>query len=264
MTLRRSKHQPFAKRSLGQNFLSDPNVVRRILEAFNASGSDVVLEIGPGRGALTEGLVDAAGRLFVLEFDDEFAGRLRERFRDRNNFTLLHGDALEVDFTSISPGHTLRLISNLPYNISTAILQRLFDQAEAFDDCVLMFQREVADRISAGPGSKDRGYLSVLTEAHFDVTRLFDVAPDAFIPRPKVWSTVVRLEPTRRTVPARSEFARLVAAGFAQRRKTIANNLKSFSESHREALDRSGIDPNRRAETLSLDEWLRLHEALSG
>ena len=263
MALRGSKHQPFAKRSLGQNFLSDPAVVRRILGAFNATGSDVVLEIGPGRGALTEGLVETGGKLFVLEFDDEFAARLQDRFRDRNNFTLLHGDALEVDFTSISPGQRLRLISNLPYNISTAVLQRLFDQAEAFEDCLLMFQREVAERISAGPGSKDRGYLSVLTEAYFKVVRLFDVAPDAFVPRPKVWSTVVRLEPTRRTVPARLEFNRLVAAGFAQKRKTIANNLKSFSESYRDALEHSGIDPKRRAETLSLDEWLRLHEALS-
>lgn len=260
---RKSKNQPFAKRSLGQNFLSDPTVVRRIIDAFHASNNDVVLEIGPGRGALTESLVDSVGRLFVLEFDDAFAAQLQHRFGDRANFMLLHGDALQVDFAAISPGHQLRLISNLPYNISTAILQRLFDHADAFTDCVLMFQREVAERITAVPGSKDRGYLTVLTEAYFEVTRLFDVSPDAFQPRPKVWSTVVRLEPTGRTVPASSRFSQLVSAGFAQKRKTIANNLKSFSDSYAAALESSSIDPSRRAETLSLDEWLRLHDAIS-
>src|SRR5688572_1814507 len=153
----KSHDQPFAKRSLGQNFLVDRNVVAKILDAFKAAAGDTVLEIGPGRGALTEGLVETAGKLLVLEFDNALAEDLRRRFVDRSNFTLVKGDALHLDFSALSPGKQLRLISNLPYNISTAILQRLFDHASVFSDCLLMFQREVVERITAEPGTKDRG-----------------------------------------------------------------------------------------------------------
>src|SRR5262245_53965414 len=123
---RKSHSQPFAKRSLGQNFLTDPSIIRRIIDAFDPIEDDVVLVIGPGRGALTEGLVERAGKLIVLEFDDAFAAALNERFGDRENFSVVKGDALEVEFDSLSD-RPMRLISNLPYNISTAILQRLFE-----------------------------------------------------------------------------------------------------------------------------------------
>jgi 16S rRNA (adenine1518-N6/adenine1519-N6)-dimethyltransferase len=260
----RNKHhgQSFAKRSLGQNFLVDQTFVRRILDAFGAGQQDVVLEIGPGRGALTEGLVKSAGKVIVIEFDNQLAHRLRERFSDVDTFAVIEEDVLAIDFRAVAPNAKLRLISNLPYNISTAVLQKLFDYREVFADCVLMFQREVAERITAKPGTKDRGYLSVLTEAYFDVARLLDVPPAAFLPQPKVWSSVVQLIPTRTTVERPVEFGKLVAAGFAQKRKTIANNLKNVSPSYMTALEESKIDPGRRAETLTLKEWIRLHEVL--
>ena len=254
----RQEHQkiPFAKRSLGQNFLTDPKVIRRIVDALDPSGSDIVLEIGPGRGALTGELVDRSARVYALEFDRGMARLLRERFGERPNFTLIEDDALHIDFGSIEPDDAkLRLIANLPYNISTAILQRLFDYTHAFQDCVLMFQREVADRIMAKPGTKDRGYLTVLVETHFKVERLFDVAPEAFRPAPKVWSTVVRLVPKEELIPEPAAFQSLVAASFAQKRKTILNNLKTKYPDAEHMLLRAGVDTSRRAETLSLDEW---------
>ena len=255
---------PFAKRSLGQNFLTDESIIARILSAFDPKPDDVVLEIGPGRGALTEKLLARARHVYALEFDRDLALLLVDRFGDRDNFTLVEGDALKLDFADLGRGdRKLRLIANLPYNISTAILQRLFDYAGVFEDCVLMFQREVAQRVMAPPGTKDRGYLSVMTELYFSAEPLFDVPPGAFRPVPKVWSSVIRLTSVPRP-PARSDvFERLVAAGFAQKRKTIANNLKNEFSNYLNALSTAGIDPRRRAESLTLDEWLRLSGAIA-
>ena len=259
-----SKEVPRPKKSLGQNFLEDPSVIDRIIKAFAPAKDDTVVEIGPGRGALTEKLVGVVGRLYALEFDSTLIPVLRDRFSANGNFVLLENDALTFDFSGLRTGdEQIRLIANLPYNISTAILQRLFAYAEVFEDCVLMFQREVAERITAPPGTRDRGYLSVMTELYFNAQVIFDVAPEAFRPRPKVWSTVMRLTPV--IPPRRSNdlFERLVAEGFAQKRKTISNNLKRRFPGYLAALSSSGIDPLRRAETLTLDEWLRLSEAIA-
>ena len=254
---------PFAKRSLGQNFLVDEGVIQNIVEAFAPTKSDAVLEIGPGRGALTAQLVERAERVYALEFDRHLARVLAERFAGRDSFALIEDDALHIDFAAIErDGRKLRLIANLPYNISTAILQRLFEYTDTFEDCVLMFQREVVDRITAAPGTKDRGYLTVLVEAYFQVERIFDVAPDAFRPAPKVWSSVVRLVPKTEVIPNASAFQSLLAAGFAQKRKTILNNLKIKYPDSEGLLLNSGIDPGRRAETLSLEEWQRLADAI--
>ena len=260
----RKEHRqiPFAKRSLGQNFLVDDGVIRKIIDAVAPTPNDVILEIGPGRGALTDVLVDRPGYVYALEFDRNLAGLLRERFEDRTNFTLIEDDALAVDFAAIDPEHPLRLVANLPYNISTAILQRLFDYPNAFSDCVLMFQREVVDRITAKPGTKDRGYLTVLTEAHFHVEKLFDVQPGAFRPAPNVWSSVVRLLPKNESLSDEGTFRDVVGTGFAHKRKTILNNLKAIYATSETALAAVGIDHRRRAETLSLEEWRRLSERL--
>ena len=257
------RHQ-FAKRALGQNFLTDETVVSRILSAFDAKPEDVVVEIGPGRGALTERLVGQAKHVYALEFDRDLAPLLTHRFGHLDNFTLVEGDALKLDFASLDRGdRQLRLIANLPYNISTAILQRLFEYAGVFEDCVLMFQREVAQRVMARPGTKDRGYLSVMTELYFSAEPLFDVSPGAFRPVPKVWSSVIRLTSLQRPHAPNEVFERLVAAGFAQKRKTIANNLKLQFPDYLTALSTAGIDPQRRAESLTLDEWLRLSGAIA-
>ncbi|MEP6704770.1 MAG: 16S rRNA (adenine(1518)-N(6)/adenine(1519)-N(6))-dimethyltransferase RsmA [Acidobacteriota bacterium] len=255
---------PFAKRSLGQNFLVDHDVIEQILREFAPVKADVVLEIGPGQGALTEQLIERAGKVYGLEFDRDLAPVLREKFGMHENFSLVEGDALKVEFREIADaGEKLRLIANLPYNISTAILQRLFSCAEIFADCVLMFQREVVERITAKPGTSERGYLTVLIEAHFTVEWLFDVPPTAFRPAPRVWSSVVRLIPTNRSVPNEEFFRQVVSTGFAQKRKTILNNLKHKYSNSDPALVQSGVATNRRAETLYLDEWLRLAENIA-
>ena len=251
---------PKAKRSLGQNFRVDRNYVDRIVDALDPQPDDVVLEIGPGQGALTAELVDRAGKVFALEYDNHLAKILRESFSDRDNFVVIEDDALTVDFSQVvtAPAR-LRLIANLPYNVSTAILQRLFEHEASFVDCVLMFQREVVERITATPGTKDRGFLSVLTEAYFNVRRLFDVPPTAFRPVPNVWSSVVHLTPKREPIKDPAAFRDLVSSGFAQKRKTMLNNLKpKYGDDALRMLEASGIDPRRRAESLELAEWYRL------
>ena len=257
----RIRHQLFAKRSLGQNFLVDEAVVNRIVQALDPKSDDIVVEIGPGRGALTEKLVESAGTVYALELDTELSRLLREKFSERPSVHVIETDALEVDFSQIAAGRKLRLLANLPYNVSTAILQRLFSFTREFEDCILMFQREVVTRITAAPGSKDRGYLSVLTEAYFAVDKLFDVPPHAFKPVPKVWSSVVRCVPRIDITFDHAELETIVSLAFSQKRKTIFNNLKQRYADAEDLLVNSGIDPQRRAETLTLDEWLTLANA---
>jgi 16S rRNA (adenine1518-N6/adenine1519-N6)-dimethyltransferase len=266
-----------AKKSLGQNFLTDERVAERIVREFAPRAGETVVEIGPGRGALTAPLVGRAGRVVAVEFDSALAEHLRARFEGRESFVLVEADALAVDFCEvIAPESSARLVANLPYNVSTAILQRLIAQRSCLTEMVLMLQREVVERITAPPSSEARGYLSVLVEAYCESEPLFDVAPGSFRPVPKVWSTVVRLCTREREELASVDervLWRIVSAGFAQRRKTIYNNLRGAPEELRaqvEAaggaaglLEAAGIEPSRRAETLALDEWVRLASALS-
>jgi 16S rRNA (adenine1518-N6/adenine1519-N6)-dimethyltransferase len=267
---------PRAKKSLGQNFLVDGGIASRIVGALGPRADETVIEIGPGRGALTEPLVGAAGRVLAVEYDRVLVSLLRGRFEGRGNFELIEADALSVDYcAAIKPAERARVVANLPYNISTAILQRLIEQRGCIDEMILMLQREVVERITAPPGGGERGYLSVFVEAYCEAEALFDVPPGAFRPVPKVWSTVARLR-ARRTpafeVGDERLLWRAVSAGFAQRRKTIFNNLRSATEDLRprvEAaggagplLEAAGIDPRRRAETLTLDEWAALTRAL--
>ena len=256
-----------AKKSLGQNFLTDPNYIERIARAVSPSRGDIVIEIGPGRGAITEKTLDSGATVIAVELDDRLIAPLNERFGHRDNFHLLHQDALTVDFSeAVGDRHlarSVKLVANLPYYISTAILERLSEQREIFDRLVLMFQREVVDRITAPPGSSDRGFLTVLTEMAFDVEKLFDVPPNAFRPVPKVTSSVIGLTPKPRIVENEDEFRRLVSTAFAQKRKTILNNLKLRNSEAQEALNASAIDPKRRAETLTLDEWMHLFSVMN-
>jgi 16S rRNA (adenine1518-N6/adenine1519-N6)-dimethyltransferase len=265
-----------AKKSLGQNFLVDDAVVARIVREFAPRAGETVVEIGSGRGALTARLVGEVGRLVAVEFDRELIPVLRERFGRRESFKLVGDDALGVDFCSeIAPAAQARVVANLPYNISTAILQRLIAQRACLTELVLMMQREVVERVTAPAGSHERGYLSVLVEYYCESEKLFDVAPDAFRPVPKVWSTVARLSLRERpAAEVRDETLlwQLVGAGFAQRRKTIQNNLRAAPEHLRArvetrggatpALEAAGIEPQRRAETLTLEEWARLSRSL--
>ncbi len=269
-----------AKKSLGQHFLVDERVAARIVGAVGARADETVIEIGPGRGALTTHLLARAGRVVALEFDRELLPGLDERFGARSNFTLIEADALTVDYcAAIAPATTARVVANLPYNISTAILQRLIAARECVREAVLMLQREVVARMVAGPSAAERGFLSVLVEAYCESEVLFDVAPDAFRPVPKVWSTVVRVRLRERSaanlIEATSEALmwQLVSAGFAQRRKTIFNNLRYAPDALRARVEATGgasallaaaaIDPQRRAETLALAEWGQLTNALA-
>lgn len=268
--------EPYPSKRLGQHFLRDQRTIYRIIEALAPKADETIIEIGPGTGALTTVLVARAARVIAVEFDNKLAPFLNQRLGSFPTFKLLMGDALRVDFCAeILPAHTARLVANLPYNISTAILQKLIAQRHCLDEMVLMLQREVVERVLAPPGTTDRGYISVLVEAYCEAEKLFDVAPGAFRPPPKVWSSVMRVKFRPRInaeVTDESLLWETVSAGFAQKRKTILNNLRHASGGLQEKLQRNGgasivlckagIELQRRAETLTVEEWTRLVRAM--
>lgn len=252
-----------AKKSLGQNFLQDAEIIRRIVDSLSITDEDVVVEIGPGLGALTRGLLEKAQRVIAIEFDRDMLLPLKLEFGSCANFELLNADALSVDLVEVVDGAKGKLAANLPYNISTPILQRLIQQRNLFSELVLMFQREVVERITAKPGGRERGFLSVLVESAFETEYLFDVPPAAFKPVPKVWSAVVRLTPKPAFTGDELAFRQLVSLAFTQKRKNLLNNLRPTIDGADGVLHIAGIDGRRRAETLSLDEWERLSKTLS-
>lgn len=259
------KKQPFAKKSFGQNFLVDERVVGKIIDALNLDGSETVIEIGAGRGALTERLIEKAGKVVAIELDRDLIPVLQARFGVFGNFRLVEADALKANFAEIiGTDEKVKLVANLPYNISTAILQRLSDHRHIFSELILMFQREVVERITARPGHKERGFLSVLVEASFDSQKLFDVPGKAFRPVPMVMSSVVRLTPIDTQIDDPILFRKIVSKGFLQKRKTIFNNFKGDFEDAKKILEAAGIDANRRSETLSLIEWIELVRNIGG
>ena len=264
--------EPYPSKRLGQHFLRDQRTIQRIVDALDPHASETIIEIGPGTGALTSTLVERAGRVIAIEFDNKLTPLLTERFSDFPNFKLVMADALTTDFCAeILPARSARLVANLPYNISTAILQRLITQRACLEEMVLMLQREVVERVLAPPGTTDRGYISVLVEAYCETEKLFDVSPGAFRPPPKVWSSVMRLM-FRPQISTDLKDADLlwatVSAGFAQKRKTILNNLRHAPGRLQEVLKRNGgasivlckanVELQRRAETLTLEEWSRI------
>ncbi len=255
--------KPFAKKSLGQNFLIDQNYVGKIISAVHPQPNETIMEIGPGRGALTKYLLESGANILAIELDPDLIPILRKEFRDYQNFQLIEEDALNVDFNQIPNSKSeirKKLVANLPYYISTAILQRLIEQREQFSELTLMLQREVVDRITAKPGNKERGFLTVLVEAFCEPEKLFDVPPTAFRPAPKVWSSVVRLRVKENSeIENVNSFKELISKGFAQKRKTILNNLKLLFPDAVEILQICQIEPIRRAETLSLEEWQKIH-----
>ena len=252
-----------AKRSLGQNFLRDPAIISRIIEALGPIPRETVVEIGPGRGALTERLIGQSGEIYAIEFDRDLIAIRAERFGRASNFQLINADARTLDLTTIaSVASPVKLVANLPYNISTPILQRLADHRDLFSTMVLMFQREVVERITAPAGGKERGFLSVIVEDAFETVHLFDVPPTAFVPVPKVWSSVVKLTPKPRVDLDPDLFRKVISVSFAQKRKTLLNNLKTKVSDAASVLDAAGIDGRRRAETLELSEWRTLTQAI--
>jgi 16S rRNA (adenine1518-N6/adenine1519-N6)-dimethyltransferase len=255
------QHRP--RKRFGQHFLHDRGIVQRILDAFDPKPGETVVEIGPGLGALTRPLLERLPHLHVVEFDRDLVTRLRADFPPER-LSIHQADALKFDFHSLAPATgKLRVIGNLPYNISTPLLFHLLDQQEVISDMLFMLQKEVVERMAAAPGGKDYGRLSVMLQSRVLVEKLFDVRPGAFTPPPQVDSSIVRLVP--HAVPPvlidnRENFARLVQAAFAHRRKTLRNNLKGLLAA--EAIATLGVEPERRAETLTLAEFAALANAL--
>lgn len=251
-------HQP--RKRFGQHFLHDPRVIERIIDAIDPAPGDRLVEIGPGEGALTLPLLARGARLTVIELDRDLAARLAERPETGDALAIVQGDALKVSIASLAgPGERLRLVGNLPYNVSTPLLFRFLEQASVIRDMHFMLQREVVERMVAPPGSKTYGRLSVMLAAACRAEALFDIGPGAFRPPPRVWSTIVRLEPwTERPFQGSDAklFAEVVRRAFGQRRKTLRNALSDLlDEPDIRAAD---CDPGARAETLPAAAFGRL------
>jgi len=255
------------KKRFGQNFLHDRQVVERIVAAADLTPDDQVIEIGPGKGALTESLAAVARRVLVCEIDPDLIRFWQER--QLPGVEVVEGDVLEHDWEALFVPPPFKLVANLPYNISTPILFKLIAHRQLFTRLVLMFQREVGERILASPGGKEYGVPSVLCQVWYDVARVTPVMPGAFYPPPKVESVVLRFVPLAEPrVPLHgwAHFSRVVKAAFAQRRKSLRNALTSGGWGREQidaALKRSGLDPQRRAETLALAEFSALAGALT-
>ena len=247
---------PRAKKRFGQHFLTDQHIISRIVAAIAPKRGDTMVEIGPGPGALTTPLIERLDHLHAVEVDRDLAAALRARF-DAAHFTLHECDVLEFDFGAM--GSAFRAVGNLPYNISTPFLFHLAQWADSLIDATFMLQKEVVDRMVAAPGTADYGRLSMMLQYRFAMDALFDVPPESFTPPPKVNSAIVRMTPlpaTRLRARDDARFAAMVTAGFGQRRKTLGNTLKPFLTAAE--ISACGIDPQRRAETLSVGEFVVL------
>ena len=257
-------HSP--RKRFGQNFLRDESVIEGIARAVAPSAADHLVEIGPGEGALTAALVGSGCQLDAIELDRDLRPRLLAAFSTYPNFHLHSADALSFDFSSLLNERTqLRVVGNLPYNISTPLIFRLLEQSELIQDMHFMLQKEVVDRLAAGPGGKDWGRLGVMAQFQCAVEHLFDVPPEAFYPAPKVQSAIVRLTPhatPKWPKTDRAALATVVTQAFSQRRKTLRNNFKGqLCDADFEYLQ---IDPAARAETLSIEAFVRITEFIAG
>jgi len=265
--LRESEFRPSKK--LGQNFLIHERVIDSILRLLDLLTNDEVVEIGPGLGFLTRRLLERANKVWAVEIDSALVQRLRESdFAANPKFQLIHGDILKVALPELLPKRKVKLAGNLPYSIATPVLFRVFECREYFSSMVIMVQKEVADRIAAKPGTKDYGTLSVWCQIHGGIAAKVAVSPEAFFPRPKVRSAVLKIELFAEPLvsPAEIPLLRgLVRAAFGQRRKTLANALASWLKQRREEIESflraQNVDPRRRGETLGIEEFIKLARA---
>ncbi len=254
---------PKAKKKFGQHFLTDQLIIDRIVNAIAPKVDDVMIEIGPGPGALTLPLMGKLNHLHAVEIDRDLAAALVNTVRARfaaSQFTLHETDVLDFDFAPL--GDRFRCVGNLPYNISTPFLFHLAKYESALIDATFMLQKEVVDRMVAAPDTEAYGRLSVMLQYRFAMKRLFDVPPESFTPPPKVNSAIVRMVPLatdRLRAIDDAQLAKIVTAGFGQRRKTLSNTLKPYIPANE--IEALGIDPKRRAETLSLAEFILLADA---
>lgn len=254
-----------ARKRFGQNFLHDPVVIERIVKAINPKTTDSLVEIGPGLGALTEPVVERSGRLTVVELDRDLAQRLAEHPVLAGKLTIHQADAMKFDFRQLMPTDgKLKIFGNLPYNISTPLLFHLFTFADCIDNMHFMLQKEVVDRMTAGPGSKEFGRLSVMTQFYCEAIPVVEVGPGAFKPAPKVDSAVVRLIPkpvaSRANVPV-EVLNRVCLEAFNQRRKTLRNGFSNFATA--DQIEALGINPGIRPEQLPVADFIRVAQWLA-
>lgn len=276
MDLKEYKTQDLVKKynfkfskSLGQNFLIDDSVLTNIVEGAEVNDKDYVIEIGPGVGTLTAKLLLKAKKVTSIELDNDLIPILQEELGQYENFNLIHNDALKVDFNALMEGEeSIKLVANLPYYVTTPIIVKLLKDGYNFKSLTIMIQKEVAERIDSEPNCKEYGALSVLVQYYCNTSIVRRVAPSCFMPRPKVESIVIKLErlpePRVKTKDEKLMFE-LVRAGFNMRRKTLWNAAKSFKlskEKLEEAFENSGIDPKRRAETLTIEEFAKLADCI--
>ncbi|MDC1144504.1 16S rRNA (adenine(1518)-N(6)/adenine(1519)-N(6))-dimethyltransferase RsmA [Porticoccaceae bacterium] len=253
-----------ARKRFGQNFLVDQQIIAQIVSAINPKAEDNLIEIGPGMAAITEHLIKYCPAMSVLELDRDLVAFLQEKFAHNDQFTVHSGDALKTDFAQFHQGRELRLVGNLPYNISTPLLFHLLEVGHLIKDMHFMLQREVVDRIGAAPGTKAYGRLSVMIQYYCRVSPLIPVPPQAFQPAPKVQSAVVRLKP-HKILPAvchnETLLSQIVSQCFQQRRKTLRNGLRAYAQH----LDNVAevIDLSRRAEQLAVAEFVTLTNSIN-
>ena len=274
----REKYGLQPSKGLGQNFITDRSVLERIVEGAGVGGEDMVIEIGPGIGVLTAELAEKAAFVTAVEIDTRLLPVLEETLAEYDNIYVLNADILKTDLGRIIEDSrqegrftgNVHIVGNLPYYITTPIIMKLLEDQVPADSITVMMQKEVADRISSSPGSRIYGAISVAVQYYCSVEKITDVPKEAFVPRPKVESTVLRLEPLREkqiAVRDRKMFLRCVKAGFAQRRKTLLNSLASAGgmdkDTVRKTLERIGIDPGRRAETLTVEEFGKIADGFT-
>jgi len=248
-------HRP--RKRFGQHFLTSPEVIEQIISAIAPRDGEIIVEIGPGQAAITGPLADLSSELHAIEFDRDLAEGLRNRFANNDRVTIHQADALKFDFSSL--GTDLRIVGNLPYNISTPLLFHLLDHKARIVDAHFMLQKEVVDRMCAGPGSKSYGRLTVMLGCQMEMVPLFDVSPDAFSPPPKVMSSVIRMRPIPEpgvAVQDAEMLASIVRAAFSRRRKTLRNALQGVVEVS--DLEAVSIDPAFRPEQVGIVEWVAL------
>ena len=253
-------HRP--RKRFGQNFLHDQGILQKIDHAIRSKLTDHIVEIGPGLGALSERLIDGAGKIDAVELDRDLIEPLKMKFGEK--ITIYNTDALKFDFCSLaSEGEKLRVIGNLPYNISSPLLFKLFEQRACIEDMYFMLQQEVVERIAAAPGSKSYGRLSIMAQYYCQAESLFHVPPEAFYPPPKVHSAIIRLVPHPHPpveVNDLKVFEGVIRQAFSQRRKTIRNTLKKLITA--EQLSELGVDPKIRPEQIAIEHFARISNAI--
>lgn len=271
----KDRHNFKLSKSLGQNFLTDKNIIDQIIESSGISSNDLVIEIGPGIGVLTKEALETAGKVIAIEIDQRLIPILEETLADYDNFQIINADILKTDLHAVIEANkgydAVRIIGNLPYYITTPIIMKILEDAVPADSITIMMQKEVADRIKAPVGSKNAGAITAAVQFYCEVTQIASVPKEVFIPRPKIDSAVLRLDVRKSPaveVMDKQVFFECIKKGFGQRRKTILNSLSGAGGISKEALaeifEHTGIDPQRRAETLSLAEFGMIADAISG